>query len=338
MKILNVRNAQQGLFVGLETIIAEGEERNSRAGNVLQMEVPVTTVYEKPRERVIFYPERDANPFFHFMEGLWMLNGQNDVAFISRYSTNIGQFSDNGVTFHGAYGHRWRRHYPIIQEPEGSVTFMDQLAIIGRRLKENPDDRRCVLSMWDAPVDLDRNGKDVPCNLAIHFSVSINRFPGLDMMVFNRSNDIIWGCYGANVVHFSMLQEVMAAWTGYPVGRYWQVSGNWHAYLATLDKHRGVLTTTTYCPYFAKEVTPYPMVTIDIETWFEDLKIFMMEGPIVGFRDKFFRRVVTPIFHAWEAWKTKDPNRIDNAIEILQQCEATDWKRACVEWLERRRK
>jgi hypothetical protein len=81
------------------------------------------------------------------------------------------------------------------------------------------------------------------------------------------------------------------------------------------------------------------MVHTDIGTWFQDLGIFMGEGCVTGFADKFFRRVVTPIQMAWDAWKNKDdPRRIDNAIRAVNQCRATDWKLACREWLERRNK
>ena len=32
-----------------------------------------------PTKELLFDPDRDANPFFHFMEGLWMLAGFNDL-------------------------------------------------------------------------------------------------------------------------------------------------------------------------------------------------------------------------------------------------------------------
>lgn len=307
-----------------------GIERDSRAGKVLVCPDPVTTLYHKPRERVVFWAERDANPFFHFMEGLWMLAGRNDVAWLSRFNSRMKTFSDNGITFHGAYGYRWRKHFT--NESAIGEVITDQLPVIAKTLRENKDDRRCVLGIWDPRSDLGKKTKDVPCNLAVHFSVSV--YGQLDMTVFNRSNDIIWGCYGANAVHFSMLQEVMAAWIGVEVGRYWQVSDNWHGYLDTLAKHKSVIDNDQYYnPYEEDGFEPYPMVSVEIPIWFQDLHIFMDEGPIIGFREKFFRRVVTPMWHAWEAYKLKN---IVQALEIIEQCEAKDWKKACQEWLRRR--
>ena len=326
MLVLESRNVHQALQRGMEWIGDNGVPRESRAGNVLVAPTPVTSVYRAPSERVLFWRNRDANPWFHFMEGLWMLAGREDVAWLSQFSSNIAQFSDNGRTFHGAYGYRWRQSFQV-----------DQLPVIADRLRQNPEDRRAVLGIWSPSIDLERVGKDVPCNLAVHFQV--NHDMKLDMTVFNRSNDLIWGCYGANAVHFSMLHEVMSSCIGYQVGRYYQVSNNFHAYVDTMTKHEAVVFEDYPDPYELGVIEPYPMVNVDPEIWFQDLCIFMDEGPIIGFRDPFFRRVVTPMFHSWAAWKNKsDPKRIDNALEIISQCAATDWKKACTEWLERRRK
>ena len=134
MQIISARNVSEALILGLQAVNEEGLLRDSRNGPVKVFEYPVTTVYEKPDERVVFYPDRDANPYFHFMEGLWMIAGRNDVEWISRFNASIANYSDDGVTFHGAYGYRWRKHFGF-----------DQIDIITEQLRANPDDRRIVL-------------------------------------------------------------------------------------------------------------------------------------------------------------------------------------------------
>jgi hypothetical protein len=217
MRVLEARNVHEALPKALRMMEMEGVKRESRNGTVLMHPDPVTTVYIAPRERVLFWPNREANPAFHLYESLWMLAGRNDVAPLLRYVKNFDRFSDDGVTLYGAYGWRWRK-----------ATDDDQLEVIARRLRENPDDRRSVLQMWMGNYDLDRDTKDLPCNLIVTFQINIHG--ALDMTVFNRSNDIVLGAYGANAVHFSMLQEYMAIWIDVPVGIYRQVSCNWHAY------------------------------------------------------------------------------------------------------------
>lgn len=329
MFVINVRNVHDALPEGLRQLQVHGVQRDSRNGPVLVMPGPTTTLYQKPRERVMFHPSRDANPFFHFVEGLWMLAGRNDVAFVAGYVKRMASFSDDGVTLHGAYGHRWRRHFGF-----------DQLGHIVEALKENPEDRRNVLGMWDTKSDLGRRGKDLPCNTQAYFTR--NGSGALDMTVCCRSNDAIWGAYGANAVHFSMLQEYMALAIGCEVGRYWQMSNNFHAYLDTftplehLVEESGDPYLVSDNPYDSESLTPYPMMSTPAADWQSDLGMFLQHGMTLGIRDPFFRKVANPIFEAHKIYKAGGVHRFQDADTALTQCAAGDWRLACKEWVMRR--
>lgn len=330
-----MRNVHEALPEAMHLLRAEGVRRESRNGPVLQVPMPVTTMYTHPQERVLFWSQRDANPFFHFYEGLWMLNGQHDVKSLTRFVKRMGQFSDDGVTFRGAYGRRWRHHFGF-----------DQLAVIAARLRHDHDDRRQVLQMFDAGFDLnDQKGmRDIPCNLSACFQVNDG---ALDMTVYNRSNDIVWGCYGANAVHFSMLHEVMAAWVGVPMGRYWQVSFNWHAYLDTAepllalaDQARGPYSEGRRTPYEMGLIEPFPMVTrgASVDVWMNELRMFMSEEDrALGYRDPFFRRVAIPMVRTHNAYRTGGDARFEMALAEAANIYATDWRTAATEWLQRRK-
>ena len=100
-------NVSEALWLVKQKIEVDGvlvETSNGKAKELLE---PCCIVYNNPCERVLFYPERDANPVFHFMESLWMLAGRRDVEWISMFNNGISQYSDDGVLFHAAYGHRW---------------------------------------------------------------------------------------------------------------------------------------------------------------------------------------------------------------------------------------
>ena len=335
MRTFTTSNVSEALIVALQALENEGVDRDSRNGPVKVFSGPVSTEYLHPDQRVVFYPERDCNPFFHFMEALWMISGRNDVAFPATYASNITNYSDDGITFHGAYGYRWRNHFLDWEDGE-AVGVVDQLETIAGLLKQNHDDRRIVLQMWDATVDLGMEGKDFPCNLICTFR--INPYGKLDMTVFNRSNDIIWGAYGANAVHFSMLQEIMAAWIGVPLGSYHQISTNFHGYKNILEKHQGLENNAPgHDPYSLGEVGPFKMVNTPIDQWFQDLQMFMEEGPVIGLRDPFFKKVAVPMHQSWEAWKDRENgDYAENALNHADNIAATDWRRACIEWLERR--
>ncbi len=350
MKVIKVRNVQEALPAGLEYLDKNGVRRDSRNGPVVVAPGPVTTYYQRPMERVIFWPERDANPFFHLFESLWMLAGRDDVAFLTQFVKRMSTFSDDGKTLHGAYGYRWLQHFQVIKEEtsdgitHGWAEEIDQLSTIIYLLKADPEDRRCVLQMWDCSVDLGRDGKDVPCNTQAYFS--INGGGALDMTVCCRSNDIIWGAYGANAVHFSILQEYIAAGVGVPVGGYWQISNNYHAYdnkelerlRPLIDRAPDPLRTTSTNHYACGVVEPFPLVSTPLDQWRQDLLMFLDEGVVLGLREPFFRKVANPMLMAHRAFKENGGSRrYEIPREILGQAHQSDWVVAATEWIERRR-
>lgn len=334
MYVLTVKNVHKALPEGLKLLRTHGSARSSRNGEVIVANKPVTTAYLKPLERVLFWPERNANPFFHFFESLWMLAGRNDVATVSRFVKRMETFSDDGVIFHAAYGHRWRKHFDM--EGGGSPTLPDQLPIIIDRLKKDPTDRRSVLVMWDPVADLDAKSKDLPCNTHAYFTRDYRG--NLDMTVCCRSNDIIWGAYGANAVHYSVLQEYIAAGIGCPVGQMWQVSNNYHAYKEVYDTLKGMADYSAYYyirqkdPYELKEAAPYPIVG-DFASWDTELLEFFDKPTrehAEGSLNPFFQKVALPLWKAHTAYKEKD---FETAYDWLGACLAIDWQKACVEWL-----
>lgn len=344
MRVLEVRNVHDALPRAIRLLLQTGVERSSRnsatLGDVLQSPVPVTTVYTHPWERVLFHHDRDANPFFHLYEMIWMLAGRNDVAGPAYYAGNMKLFSDDGTTFHGAYGHRWINHFGL-----------NQLPPIIDALKKDPTDRRCVLQMWDATQDLGRSGKDFPCNTIA--TVQVSPHGKLDLVVFCRSNDIVWGAYGANAVHFSFLQEYLARKVGRPIGLYSQVSVNWHGYRKTLTPLLNLVPDEAgYVanPYAERGVIP---TQLDVEdNWMLDriLKDLMAVADLPQHAAKpvpsdmtlsRFYRVARSMFVAHHLFREKEnAHRIENALAVIQVAEETDrradWLVAGREWLMRR--
>jgi len=202
-----------------------GVESDSRNGKVYEMPHPITVKFNDPTDRILYSPSRDANPTFHLVEALWMLAGRNDTHSLTKYVKKMQDYSDDGETFHAAYGHRWREHF----------NGVDQLPILLHRLKSYPNDRRSILAMWDMEYDLhpENEYRDLPCNMLIKFAVKDNK---LDMTVFNRSNDVILGMLGANIVHMTILQEYMASMLEVELGSYYVVSDNAHLYADLLPK------------------------------------------------------------------------------------------------------
>jgi Thymidylate synthase len=355
MIVLKVRNVHEALPQALAMLERRGIRRQSRNGPVLQSPEPVTTVYEKPLENVIFWPQRDANPFFHLYEALWMLQGRNDVAPLERYVKNSINYSDDGMTLHGAYGYRWRKGFG---SGPCSTPHSDQLEMITEELISNPDSRRCVLQMWSMPEDLGRSGKDLPCNTIATFQ---RGFDGeLNLVVFNRSNDIIWGCYGANAVQFSFLLEYMALWIGCPVGTYTQVSVNWHAYMNEMwDKCHSIRPDRmgfNYDPYAERRTEHVPISNwveqIDTNPTYNVGNIDLIDGSIrqllkMADEGKFpydlpnlsnWEDMVYRILHAHHLYKINEGReKYTLALAELEKGDPkADWIVAAKEWIQRR--
>lgn len=316
-------------------------EQESRNGPVVRSVNPMVITYrEAARRKVLFNQARDCNPFFHVFEAMWMLAGRNELAPLLSYVSTFGQFSDDGETLHGAYGYRWREWFGY-----------DQLNMIIEELKENPDSRRCVLQMWDASAleqgyskelenglvtgrhDLytaTNGGKDVPCNLSAVFNVINNE---LVMTVFNRSNDLILGCLGANYVHFGFLQEYVANCLGLPCGPYHQVTTNLHVYVDSPTwKPESYLRDETE---IVVDFSEYRRSRFEKECFDREVQLFV-DDPVRShtYRDTFLNDVAKPMMKAFYCHKER---LYDWANTHVEEIKAGDWRMASRMWLEKRR-
>lgn len=356
MEVLRVRNVHEALPRAVQLLSQRGVTQPSRNGDVLRLLKPVATVYERPCERVEFHPWRDGNPFFHFYESLWMLAGRRDVAPLARYAKQMEQYSDDGFTLNAAYGDRWRNAVRYSER-------VDQLPTICDALRADPNSRQQVLQIWDHRLDLGTQTRDHACNLSATFQVQDER---LNMVVFCRSNDVVWGAYGANAVHFSVLQEYVARRSGYSVGTYTQVSVNWHVYVDIYEKMStkmmtaGVGSANPYVDYVQAlsplliTVEPYPIADdgTDFERWDLNCRCFVTkDGRLPQNTARidylpFFRDVAWPIVAAHDLYRDSTANaetmrsvgtRLwDLIYKTLDECQANDWRLACKMWLMRR--
>jgi thymidylate synthase len=324
MIVLNVRNANDGLFEGLMYLRHNGIWQNSRNGEVIRAPTPVITQYTKPMERVVFSPIRDANPFFHLYESMWMLAGRNDVRAVARYAKQMLEYSDDGSTLHDAYGHRWRKWFGH-----------DQLKTIIRLLKSNPLDRQCVLQMWDSEHDLARAGKAVPCNLIATFTVDPT-WDSLDLTVFCRSNDIIWGTYGANAVHFGFLLEYVAVQSGMKPGRYNQISVNYHAYEYQYRKCLQILDKPFLSSYPRVIEMPYEAdyLISDILEFADDCSYPHPGGNVARIDHTEWGSMINRVLWAHQLYKGE---QYEAALHVLKDAPISDWTQASIEWIIRRR-
>jgi hypothetical protein len=164
------------------------------------------------------------------------------------------------------------------------------------------------------------------------------------MTVVNRSNDLIWGCCGANAVHFPILQEYLAGRIGVLIGQYWQISNNLHLYIElhkdlcersirqhAVERYEPTAPLIEYPKEFDNELYEI-MQYIDI---IHNMDAINSEGEFYtgNISNTFLRDVVIPMAIAHRQYKLKD---IARALATVETVKAEDWKTAGKQWLERR--
>ena len=114
-----------------------------------------------------YVDDRKLGYRFMCAEAAWILSGDDRVETIKPYSKEIERFSDNGVTFFGAYGPK----------------LVEQWDYCLDKLASSPDTRQAVINIWrEQPPGT----KDVPCTLSWQFLIRRNL---LHLVATMRSSD-----------------------------------------------------------------------------------------------------------------------------------------------------
>jgi thymidylate synthase len=101
----------------------------------------------------------------------------------------------------------------------------DQIEYVINKLNDNPESRRCVISLWNPFID--QKVKDVPCLNHITFT---KRDDKLYMTVLFRSNDALLA-FLANALGLIRLGEIVAEKTNTQLKSYVHHSVNMHIYI-----------------------------------------------------------------------------------------------------------
>ncbi|WIT25873.1 hypothetical protein [Bacillus phage SPO1L1] len=273
----------------LSTVIKEGDVLAPRGKKIKEIR-PVMIEFKSPLRRTTFLKGRTINPFFQVAESMWILAGKSDVSFLLDYNKNMGQFSDDGVFFNAPYGERlrfWNKSdaNKFIYNP------IDQLRDVYEKIKADPDTRQAVAVIYNPLFDnINNDTKDRPCNLLLSFKLRNGK---LDLSVYNRSNDLHWGTFGANLCQFSTILEAMASWLGVEVGSYYQITDSLHIYLdeygsqitGDIEKAYGIDLSTDGAPVvedFSELLDPNPKMSFDMDQMSQFLnEYFSLLDPIL---------------------------------------------------------
>jgi thymidylate synthase len=231
----------------LRHILQEGNDRGDRTGTGtrsifgyqmrfnLQEGFPLLTT-KKMHTRSIF------------IELIWMLSGNTDVAWLQERKVRIwnewateeqcAKFGRKEGDLGPVYGHQWRNFGATradrgIYEDPGMGYLkdgVDQIANVIESIKNNPNSRRHIVTGWN-PKEADQVALP-PCHTMFQFYVQDGR---LDCQLYQRSADVFLGV-PFNIASYALLTMMIAQVCGLEPGDFVHTFGDVHIYNDHFDQ------------------------------------------------------------------------------------------------------
>ena len=263
----------------IETLQAAMRQPEISARNLKNRELhPAVIKLENPKNNLVTLKHRNNNPFAQIAELAWLLGGRNDMDFLAYYLPNAMSFSDDDITWRRAYGpimfakkiersamnnilampynkldfHEFRKfveeaciwnkdNHEFVKNnsSEGQIIRHNQFSYCLSKLTQELTTRQAIIGLWNPNKDaLMAGSKDYPCTNILHFLVRDGK---LDLTVFMRSNDIIWGFSSVNVFIFTTMQLFMANCLNIPLGNYFHIADSLHIYEKMYERAEKIL-------------------------------------------------------------------------------------------------
>jgi thymidylate synthase len=162
-------------------------------------------------------------------ELLWLLSGDTNIKYLKDNGVRIwNEWADENGDLGPVYGAQWRNW---------NNDGIDQIAQIVDSLKNNPNNRRMMVSAWNPSVMPDTsisfaenvaNGKAAlpPCHAFFQFYVANGK---LSCQMYQRSADSFLGV-PFNIASYALLTMMMAQVTGLQPGEFIHTFGDVHIY------------------------------------------------------------------------------------------------------------
>lgn len=227
-------------------LLKEGVRRKTRDQVCVELPGPFIFRITDPTARLVTISERNWNPILPFAESLWLASGQNDLELIGHYLKKMKDFSDDGFFLRGGYGPRLRKYNGI--RDDYKVSFLndvdisnlsklevDQFSFIYKVFQKDMYTRQAIICLGDPPKDCFnfdgtiKTTKDFPCTRLLHFQKQSNSSK-LNLTVYMRSNDLLWGASAVNIFNFTFMLEYFAQILNLEIGDYYHISNNFHYY------------------------------------------------------------------------------------------------------------
>lgn len=203
-------------------------------------------------------------------ELLWMLSGDTNIKYLVDNGVHIwDEWANDRGELGPVYGAMWRKWpacdgFGCYDDLYGEEAYIDQIAVVIKGLKENPNSRRHIVNAWN-PTYLSQQGLP-PCHSFFQFFVANDK---LSCQMYQRSADMFLGV-PFNIASYSILTHMIAQVVGLEVGDFIISFGDAHIYHNHFDQVKEQLSRKPY---------PFPQLTLnsnvkDIDQFtYEDIKL-----------------------------------------------------------------
>jgi len=206
-------------------------------------------------EELLWFVKGDTNAKHLSEKGIKIWDGNGSREFLDKRGLSHREEMDLGPV----YGFQWRHFGAEYKDMHADYTGqgVDQLAECVRKIKEDPTDRRIIMSAWN-PADLNQMALP-PCHMFCQFYVANGE---LSCLMYQRSCDMGLGV-PFNIASYSLLTYMMAQVCGLKPGDFVHSMGNAHVY----SNHIEPLKTQL-------ERTPRPFPTLKVNPDVKDIDGF----------------------------------------------------------------
>ena len=190
-----------------------------------------------------------------FHELLWFLKGDTNIQYLHDNNVTIwDEWADEHGNLGPVYGYQWRS-WP---GPDGKT--YDQISMLLKEIKQNPNSRRLIVSAWNVPF-IEMMALP-PCHCLFQFYVLDGR---LSCQLYQRSADIFLGV-PFNIASYALLTHMIAQVSGLEVGDFIHTLGDAHLYVNHLEQAKEQLTRD-----------PKPLSQLKLNPGVKDLFAFRFE-------------------------------------------------------------
>jgi thymidylate synthase len=221
MLVYKADNFAQLYKESLTDLVKNPQYCTSPRGFEIKENTNVCLILENPLNCLFKSPVRSSQKKYISAELLWYFIGNNDISFISKFSSFWEKIAINGRA-NSAYGHLL---FTVENEYE-----LRQYQWAVSSLYKDKESRQAIIH-FNMPQHQHEGNTDFPCTLYGIFHIRDNK---LNFTVHMRSNDVVWGL--ANDIAFftvlqcQMLNHLKVKYTDLELGTYTHIADSYHLY------------------------------------------------------------------------------------------------------------